>query len=665
MNYCNFAKVIIARSTKDKTAIDCYNQSKQQIPEPDKILKPQYNNHLSIQQRYENYSIFMGKYPKMLISSYNYFRLKLPKLQDYIYQNKYYVNKNKTGEKEKFVSQFSLVNWMQMKEIEKHQHTLEECPICTTKYNVFSSLHTCSKVENKAENLKSTCTNLVDTIQEEFSATPSINKVTKAVVQVINPVFASKFDVNFETAIAESFHLSPTETPESRKNTMEQTLNMSMQSINSALTDNDNDVRQFLTLGKSYKSHDRERMIFFSTKEESRKITQKKIEQENLGKLKPKIHHGNFDKYKFDRENFIEELSTIEEGQTINWTSMARKHNFKNLNNKMPLNSGQILMAYAKEQGIDVYKFNKQSRVSGRDYLRRVRRAKKRLLKTNISINTPRSAKILRGIVKEKKYYEKRNHRLHAAGVLRVNTDEYYDKLTQPELDKCLINLQENHHCNSNTETKRNILKAIQRSRYIKVWHDHSDILSHTYINFMISYMYDSANFLTSKEYLERNPTIKDTDIQKIVERPQLYILGQSASTDQDQRTYIQTRMEDIVELSEGTKFQDVTFTDKIRIFSGDNPQDSLKQDNREVEHTAVFVDLEDRRKLVTEGYLWKKIEGGNFNPFKNLKKEEIINELDHRKIEIMKEDKPSLQQELTELLHGICRPPALMLNDP
>ena len=95
-------------------------------------------------------------------------------------------------------------------------------------------------------------------------------------------------------------------------------------------------VKQFLTLGKSYKSHDRERMVFFSTREWARKITQRKLEQENLGKLEPKIHHGNVDKNKFDRENFIEELSTIEEGQTINWTSMARKHNFKNLNNKMP-----------------------------------------------------------------------------------------------------------------------------------------------------------------------------------------------------------------------------------------------------------------------------------------------------------------------------------------
>lgn len=142
--------------------------------------------------------------------------------------------------------------------------------------------------------------------------------------------------------------------------------------------------------------------------------------------------------------------------------------------------------------------------------------------------------------------------------------------------------------------------------------------------------------------------------------------------------------MEDIVEVSEGTKFQDVTFTDKIRVFSGDNPARQFEAGqqrggaysclcgipskahiNLESCYKQKPQDLEDRRKLVTEGYLWKKIEGGNFNPFKNLKKEEIINELDYRKIEIIKEDKPSLQQELTELLHGICRPPALMLNNP
>ncbi|CAG2237641.1 unnamed protein product [Mytilus edulis] len=74
----------------------------------------------------------------------------------------------------------------------------------------------------------------------------TVERVTKAGVQVT--VFVSKFDVNFETAIAESIHQSPTETAESRKNTMEQTLNMSMQSINSALTDNDNDVNVVATV---------------------------------------------------------------------------------------------------------------------------------------------------------------------------------------------------------------------------------------------------------------------------------------------------------------------------------------------------------------------------------------------------------------------------------
>jgi hypothetical protein len=46
-------------------------------------------------------------------------------------------------------------------------------------------------------------------------------------------------------------------------------------------------------------------------------------------------------------------------------------------------------------------------------------------------------------------------------------------------------------------ETLRNKLKSLERTRNIKVWHDHSDVLNHTYVSFMVSYIYDKANFLT------------------------------------------------------------------------------------------------------------------------------------------------------------------------
>ena len=53
-------------------------------------------------------------------------------------------------------------------------------------------------------------------------------------------------------------------------------------------------------------------------------------------------------------------------------------------------------------------------------------------------------------------------------------------------------------------------------------------------------------------------------------------------------------------------------------------------------------------------------------NPFQNLKKDEIIDELEARGIDTYRIiTKSPLQENLTEELHGICRPPALMLTNP
>lgn len=45
--------------------------------------------------------------------------------------------------------------------------------------------------------------------------------------------------------------------------------------------------------------------------------------------------------------------------------------------------------------------------------------------------------------------------------------------------------------------------------------------------------------FLTNQEYREKYPETPLVDIQSAVERPYLYILGQSTSSDLDQRSYL------------------------------------------------------------------------------------------------------------------------------
>ena len=70
-------------------------------------------------------------------------------------------------------------------------------------------------------------------------------------------------------------------------------------------------------------------------------------------------------------------------------------------NGVFPLNGGQILKEFAKQNGINTNHFNNHVRVSGRDYLRRVRRAKKRLT-SKVAIPSNRSSKHIKAIVKEK-----------------------------------------------------------------------------------------------------------------------------------------------------------------------------------------------------------------------------------------------------------------------
>lgn len=186
--------------------------------------------------------------------------------------------------------------------------------------------------------------------------------------------------------------------------------------------------------------------------------------------------------------------SALPEESIVNWQGLSRKYNLRDENNIYPLNGGQIVLAMAKAERIDVYQFNKNKSVSGRDYLRRVRRSKKRLLRTNISIPAPRPSKLLRTILNNKvckgeinigksiapkavvrttinkdgkvteqtknvygrkidltKIIEKETKRLYDAGVLVYRTDEEYDTMTRLELQNRLCFLQESFNSNQST----------------------------------------------------------------------------------------------------------------------------------------------------------------------------------------------------------------------
>lgn len=101
MNYCNFAKVIIARSSKDPQSIEWWKNKSEGKSTETILPTPQlskFSNLVSAPKRYDFYQTIMHRYPKMYIP-YKKFNSNLSKLQNYLTNNKYWKNANINGKK--------------------------------------------------------------------------------------------------------------------------------------------------------------------------------------------------------------------------------------------------------------------------------------------------------------------------------------------------------------------------------------------------------------------------------------------------------------------------------------------------------------------------------------------------------------------------------------
>ena len=101
MNLCNFAKVIISRCTKDASTIIWWNENACSSDDL-KLDIPAHSQLITTQTRHTLYHTFMEKYPKMQIS-FEKFKYKLPRIQKYITNSKYWKNNNNNGEKMEFI----------------------------------------------------------------------------------------------------------------------------------------------------------------------------------------------------------------------------------------------------------------------------------------------------------------------------------------------------------------------------------------------------------------------------------------------------------------------------------------------------------------------------------------------------------------------------------
>jgi len=104
-------------------------------------------------------------------------------------------------------------------------------------------------------------------------------------------------------------------------------------------------------------------------------------------------------------------------------------------------------------------------------------------------------------------------------------------------------------------ETQVQELKVLNRSRNLSFWHDASTVSNHSHILMMVTCLYDKAIFYNDAEYHE----ISGMHIAR-------------CPSNDKQLMYVDTRFEDIQELTTPLQWNGVPIFDKMKLFSGDGP---------------------------------------------------------------------------------------------
>lgn len=268
-------------------------------------------------------------------------------------------------------------------------------------------------------------------------------------------------------------------------------------------------------------------------------------------------------------------------------------------------------------------------------------------------------------------------------GLLRIQSDDYYTSMTNAEVRTRLMQLGEDATTGEESEIEaKERLKAMERKRHLMIWGDNSTLLNHGHLLLTVNSVYDEALYFTNEEMKANGKG--DIDVQSVVERPHVYILGRCGSSEVDQLAYINTRKDCLQSLDiKITTSNGVEITDVVRFFHGDGPQQqfeageqkggnagcaSCSGDARMYKDLAVsfsrpHLTLSERLKKVLQGPAGKNKRNAGLKPFKDLRLEELRDECRARGLE-SKGQKKELQEILKEEIGGIQRVPAMMFFD-
>ena len=112
------------------------------------------------------------------------------------------------------------------------------------------------------------------------------------------------------------------------------------------------------------------------------------------------------------------------------------------------------------------------------------------------------------------------------------------------------------------------LMKSQAKKRYLLMWADHSCIMNNKHLLFTVKPIYSQKLYHTDEEMEEL--TLKKTDVQRLVEQPNVYIFAKARDSISEKLGDVESRLEDILQLNTPTKAGDNSVDDIVRFFHGE-----------------------------------------------------------------------------------------------
>ena len=256
------------------------------------------------------------------------------------------------------------------------------------------------------------------------------------------------------------------------------------------------------------------------------------------------------------------ELTNWDTATKLNWSALARKYNV------FGCNGGQVLKEYAQSHGVDTYQLDRL------EQRKRVRRRKLIMPGGEISVPCSGTVKQIKAVwqrqidegvftvgeecaprdvttlctqggevVTQAHMMQSRKIPLKCIRERLLKMQEPYMRLQSDEqlnamsrFDAAQILKQPADDSESMMHIRHRI-KFLQRYRHFVIWHDHGTIFGEGYIFITVKVIYDPAVFLTKEEIDPHNPNL---NIQGIIEKPEVYMIGFSSAAHEQQALLIE-----------------------------------------------------------------------------------------------------------------------------